>query len=145
MTKPVNDGYITSPYGNRIRNGKTEFHPGLDIGSKEVNATIKAYKAGTIATYGYSSTFGYRAWIKHDDGIYCVYAHMSSLAPHLKVGDRIEEGTNLGIMGNTGLSAGIHLHIELRTTPDISGKSIDPAEIANLYKKEKQNILKDRE
>ena len=145
IVKPIDNGYITSEYGYRLRNGKKEFHPGLDISSKEPNTIIKSYKAGKIAVIGYYTTFGNRVWLQHDDNIYCVYAHMESLNPSLKVGDYINEGTNLGIMGNTGLSQGAHLHIELRTTCDMSGKSINPAEILSLYKKEKVNILKNRE
>lgn len=42
-----------------------------------------------------------------------LYAHMSSYAPGIAVGNRITSNQYLGYMGNSGKSTGVHLHMEL--------------------------------
>lgn len=133
MRKPVANGYITSPYGARVLNGVKQFHPGIDIGCKQKDTLIQAAYSGVIYQAGYSKTFGNRVWVRNDNGLYAVYAHMKSINSRLKQGDKIEEGEIIGIMGNTGLSFGVHLHFELREKPFAGAKSIEPIEISKLY------------
>lgn len=131
--KPVIDGYITSKYGPRMLAGKEEFHPGLDIGSKSKKPEILAAYKGIIMAHGFSRTFGNRVWIKLSENIFNVYGHLDEINPEITTGEEIPEGFLIGIMGNTGKSLGRHLHFELRTSTDLSGKSIDPQEIYKLY------------
>jgi peptidoglycan LD-endopeptidase LytH len=43
------------------------------------------------------------------------YAHLDAWAPGLHVGQRVESGTRLGTVGDTGNARGIpHLHFEAR-------------------------------
>ena len=141
MIKPVVNGRLTSPYGDRILNGKKQFHPGIDLGSDEEFPIVYNVYTGKVHIAGLSSTFGWRVWVKLTEGpfegLYAVYAHMLNLAPGIKDGVEVEEGQALGIMGNTGLSFGKHLHFEIRTKPDTTGKSINPEEVANAYVKKK--------
>lgn len=130
---PVKNGYITSAYGPRILNNKQEFHPGIDIGSKEVKPAIYSPYDGVLAVSGFSPSFGNRVWIKLDKDVYLVLAHMESLSINLCVGMKILKGTQVGIMGNTGHSFGRHLHLEIRQDPFKPGNSINPLEISKLY------------
>lgn len=137
MRKPIENGYITSDYGYRVLNGVKQFHPGLDISTKdEVPQIVSAFKC-KIVTCGWSNSFGNRIWAKILEGEYAgkyvVYAHMKSIEEGLEVGDILEEGDKIGIMGNTGLSAGAHLHFEIGTTNDMNRKSVDPDLIHQLY------------
>jgi len=130
--RPVKDGYITSEYGMRILNGKSEFHPGLDIGSKSDEPIIYCALSGKIVVSGLSQSFGYRVWVKVNN-FYVVYAHMKEINEQIKPGFFINEGNPIGIMGDTGLSFGRHLHYEHRTMPDLTGQHLNPEIIRNLY------------
>jgi murein DD-endopeptidase MepM/ murein hydrolase activator NlpD len=146
MRKPIEDGYITSGYGNRVINGVTQFHPGLDISTKnEVPQIVSVFKC-KVTTCGFSNSFGNRVWAKILEGdyvgLYVAYAHMKSIEEGIEVGDILEEGDKIGIMGNTGWSEGAHLHFELRTLPNMNGISKNPTEIHDLYV---DNSLTDRE
>lgn len=127
--KPVDDGYITSGYGERILNGKKEFHPGIDIGSKQPSPFVYSPYAGIVQNAGYSESFGRRVWIKLESGLYMVLAHLEFINPNLKYKTEIIAGEYIGIMGNTGKSYGRHLHIEIRKDPYKPGNSIEPIEI----------------
>ena len=62
--------------------------------------------------------------LEHDDGSITIYAHMKagSVTPR-KVGDRVEQGDYLGVVGSSGLSTGPHLHLGVQ---DISNNAFDP-------------------
>ncbi|MBQ6892637.1 MAG: M23 family metallopeptidase [Clostridia bacterium] len=109
---------VTSRYGTRVLNGKTEKHGGYDmvgIGSTD----IVAAEGGTveqsrIVTDKSNSTWqwGNYVCVKTDMGQYHYYCHMSSRA--VEKGQRVNAGDKLGVMGNTGYSFGAHLHFEVR-------------------------------
>jgi hypothetical protein len=60
-----------------------------------------------------------------DTGQHIILAHFSALAPNLKVGDTLDPGQVVGLMGNTGRSSGAHLHFEVRAPDGIT--RLDPA------------------
>jgi murein DD-endopeptidase MepM/ murein hydrolase activator NlpD len=131
--KPVKDGYITSEYGPRELNGKKEFHPGLDIGSKSDQPGIYCAISGTVVASGWSDSFGNRVWICCGSNLYVVYGHMAKINDDIKIGLKINEGNPIGIMGSTGHSFGRHLHYEHRTLLNIKGSHINPEIIRKLY------------
>ena len=53
------------------------------------------------------------------------YMHRPYDSPSPKAGDRVVEGTVLGVIGNTGLSGGAHLHME--TWDKATGRRVNPA------------------
>lgn len=65
---------------------------------------------------GVTGDFGCRVRLKHiaSDGkiYYSEYLHMSAIA-HLVLGGAVKRGTLLGLIGNTGLSTGPHLHLSM--------------------------------
>ena len=71
-----------------------------------------------------SSAEANRVILKHDDGTITIYAHMKtgSVTPR-KVGDWVEQGDYLGVMGSSGLSTGPHLHLGVQ---DLSNNLFDP-------------------
>ncbi|KJU86348.1 Peptidase M23 domain protein [Candidatus Magnetobacterium bavaricum] len=62
--------------------------------------------------------------IRHSDGSTTVYAHFKKNSVTTKnVGDAVEEGEYLGVVGSSGSSSGPHLHFEVQ---DSTEKPIDP-------------------
>lgn len=66
-----------------------------------------------------------------------LYCHLESY--NVKVGDKIEEGQVIGIMGSTGNSTGPHLHLEIRKSPYHREDYIDVAEYLYI-KNENGNV-----
>ncbi|WP_161878665.1 murein hydrolase activator EnvC family protein [Alkalibacterium sp. MB6] len=104
-------GRLTSGFGNRTHPvyGGTRLHAGVDFGG---GGPIRASRAGTVRTASYDGGLGYHVVIDHGDGYSSVYAHMT---PGLTVapGQQVSQGQQLGTMGTTGTSTGVHLHFEI--------------------------------
>jgi murein DD-endopeptidase MepM/ murein hydrolase activator NlpD len=79
--------------------------------------------AGTVVTAGWSGAYGYQVVLRHADGIYTQYAHLSSLT--VRAGQSVRAGRQLGRSGSTGNTTGPHLHFEVRTGPDY-GDDVSP-------------------
>ncbi|MDC3193050.1 M23 family metallopeptidase [Alphaproteobacteria bacterium] len=119
--------YISSDYGNRKhpKTGKTSFHHGVDMaGTWQENVRVTA--PGTVIYAGSEGSFGKVVRVQHDFGIVTTYAHLARIT--VKLGDYIGENHVIGKMGNTGRSAGAHLHYEIR----INNKSIDPVKFMTV-------------
>ncbi|MGF7049318.1 murein DD-endopeptidase MepM/ murein hydrolase activator NlpD [Paenibacillus sp. DS2015] len=102
---PVSGATITSTYGARW--GKT--HKGIDVVSG--NRTIMASDSGIVSFTGVISGYGNAVIINHSNGYTTLYGHLNSITVHQ--GEAVEQGTGIGIMGNTGRSTGTHLHFEI--------------------------------
>lgn len=141
--KPIKRGVITSDFGERILNGKREFHTGVDIGvvGSPDNIPVYCAKPGKIAyinndlSKGKQSGggFGRVVYIQLYDGWYAIYPHLSLINGDLRVGDQILEGAFVGIMGDTGYSFGRHIHYQERKTLGVGGESRCPDDIIALY------------
>jgi murein DD-endopeptidase MepM/ murein hydrolase activator NlpD len=110
---------ITSPYGNRILNGKPEFHKGVDLvglDDKTVYAPCDGViGASTIVTSKSNKTWEWGNYVRLDtaDGKDSVFmCHLASRA--VAKGQKVTKGQKLGVMGNTGYSFGAHTHFEVR-------------------------------
>lgn len=115
--------YISSNYGMRKhpKTGKKTFHHGIDLaGTWQEN--VRATAPGTVVYAGREGSFGKVVRIDHDYGVSTLYAHLARIT--VSVGDYVGENTVIGKMGNTGKSAGAHLHYEVQ----VSGRSVDPSE-----------------
>lgn len=106
---------ITQHYGN---NG----HTGVDVvGQGRTIDNVIAHSEGDIIwsqtgqVHNPGSTnnasYGNACKIKHKNGYYTLYAHMDRTT--FWNGKHVEKGEVLGRMGNTGNSAGAHLHFEV--------------------------------
>ena len=70
---------------------------------------------------GWVRGYGKQAMIEHSDGYRTRYAHMSS--SNVELGQRVEQGKQIGRVGSTGHSSAPHLHFEVLTP---KGQFIDP-------------------
>jgi murein DD-endopeptidase MepM/ murein hydrolase activator NlpD len=50
---------------------------------------------------------GREVWVRHPSGATTVYAHLSSVAPGIRVGARVAKGEWLGLVGNSGTTSGV--------------------------------------
>lgn len=109
-------------------------HKGIDlVGAGYTLDYVVAHSEGTVVAVvsncnrNTSKTgeriYGNYVKIKHDNGMYTLYAHLKYGTVTVKNGDRVTKGQVLGYMGNTGYSFGAHLHFEVRGTNDVY---IDP-------------------
>lgn len=78
-------------------------HEGNDIFA-EPGTPIRSVTGGRIENLGWLFYSGWRVGVRGDDGRYWFYAHMRGFAPGLALGQRVEPGTVLGEVGNTGYS-----------------------------------------
>ncbi|GGR25268.1 M23 family metallopeptidase [Streptomyces roseolus] len=118
---PVSGG-VSTPYRASGSMWSSGYHTGADfIASSGTN--VRAVGAGTVVSAGWSGAYGNEVVIKHADGNYSQYAHLSSLA--VSAGESVSGGQQIGLSGSTGNSTGPHLHFEIRTSPSY-GADIDP-------------------
>lgn len=105
-------GRLTSGYGARNTGipGASKNHMGVDIVLKNTN--IPAVVAGTVSAKGWHSKSGNYIEVTDENGLIHRYQHMKSPSG-LAVGTKVKEGQTLGIMGNTGVGSGPHLHYEV--------------------------------
>ena len=100
--------------------GYAHFHTGVDL-LAGYGTPIAAAAGGTVTATGYSGDFGLRVEITDSYGLVEIYAHMSQVAG-VTVGQRVQQGQRIGLVGSTGLSIGAHLHLQL----EVGGKTTDP-------------------
>ena len=122
LAPPLDQFYVTSPYGKR-RDPFTKawaFHAGLDLGTPR-NSKILATAPGRVVFAGPSGPYGKMVEIDHGLGILTRYGHLQSI--DVAIGDEVEFRQELGVVGNTGRSTSRHLHYEIR----IDDRAFDPA------------------
>ena len=109
---PVDVHYrVSSEYGERILWGVPDFHYGIDLACA-CNTPIYAANAGTVVTSTVHWSYGEYVVIDHGGGQATLYAHMNERK--VSVGDTVEKGQLIGLVGTTGQSDGYHLHFEVR-------------------------------
>ncbi|MEV6108859.1 peptidoglycan DD-metalloendopeptidase family protein [Streptomyces sp. NPDC051940] len=119
--KPVDKYEITSRFAQTGEHWGS-LHTGLDFAADE-GRPVRSVGFGTVYELGCDGAFGNSVTIRHDDGYYTFYAHLSEI--DAKPGERVFPGQHIGRVGSTGNSTGPHLHFEVRVTP-LFGSGIDP-------------------
>ncbi|MDQ0108067.1 murein DD-endopeptidase MepM/ murein hydrolase activator NlpD [Chitinophaga terrae (ex Kim and Jung 2007)] len=144
--KDYPQGYFRNPLnvpielaGNFGELRPNHFHSGLDIKTQQrENLPVHAAADGYVSRIGVSHTgFGNVLYITHPNGYTTVYAHLNSFFPALQQYVKkqqyqaeswatdikippgafpVKKGDFVAYSGNTGGSAGPHLHFEIRNT-----------------------------
>ncbi|NED15929.1 M23 family metallopeptidase [Streptomyces sp. SID9124] len=115
-------GNHTTEYRASGANWSSGSHTGIDF-PVATGTSVKAITSGTVVTAGWGGAYGNQVVIKHADGHYSQYGHMSSLS--VSAGQTVTAGQQVGLSGATGNATGPHLHFEVRTGPEY-GSDIDP-------------------
>ncbi|MCX4528562.1 MULTISPECIES: M23 family metallopeptidase [unclassified Streptomyces] len=119
---PVDGSYVSTQYHAGGGMWSSGSHTGIDFHAAS-GTSVHAVGAGTVVEAGYGGAYGNNVVIKHNDGTYTQYGHMSSLS--VSVGQQVTPGQQIGLSGSTGNSSGPHLHFEARTGAQY-GSDIDP-------------------
>ncbi len=112
---------LTSKFGTRADpfTGLKSSHTGIDMACP-TGTPIYAAMSGKVVYVGWSNIFGNYVIINHENGYQTLYGHMSkTLATG---GQRVSQGTRIGLVGSTGYSTGPHLHFTVYK----NGKLVDP-------------------
>lgn len=128
-------GQVSSPYGWRWLNGRSDLHTGVDIGAPE-GTPVFALLPGQVvvaAPTGTLSGYGNVIVLQHGDGFFSLYAHLSAV--RVLEGQTVPSGALLGAVGRTAGTrddptklfeqSGAHLHLELLSKWPPSGRDLD--------------------
>jgi murein DD-endopeptidase MepM/ murein hydrolase activator NlpD len=128
FTRPIAADEINWPSQNYRYGGEffeDVIHTGVDIPAPEGTPVLAAGQGKVVwAGYGVyrggndpTDPYGLAVTIRHDFGyqdqpLYTVYGHMNQV--DVAVGQHVETGDQLGLVGKTGRVTGPHLHFEVR-------------------------------
>lgn len=117
---PVDEGRYVRGYGYVRVTRPDLIHKGVDIAAPE-GSVIRAAADGIVA-YSDNGIRGYGncILIVHPNGWVTLYGHMSRAT--VQPGWRVQRGERIGLVGQTGIAHGPHVHFELRR----DGRAVDP-------------------
>jgi murein DD-endopeptidase MepM/ murein hydrolase activator NlpD len=119
--RPVRAGWMSSTFGRRTDpfTGKNAYHRGVDFAGKS-GTEIVAVGAGVVTWSGDRYGYGQMIEINHGNGYVTRYAHNQE--NFVAVGDYVQPGQTIGLMGSTGRATGPNLHFEVWHL----GRPVDP-------------------
>ena len=125
--RPVSTGYISSGFGQRVDpfTGGAEFHEGIDFAAPE-GTRIRAVAAGIVTWAGPRGGYGNMVQVDHGNGYATRYGHAYQVLVH--VGETVNRGDVLALVGDTGRSTGPHVHFEVLR----NGHEVNPARFIAL-------------
>ncbi len=118
---PADTGFIWPTAVRRITQYFSIRHTGVDIAGP-IGTPIYAAKAGVVikSQCGFNGGYGCHVIIDHGGNIQTLYGHASKLL--VEVGQQVEQGQVIALMGSTGHSTGPHCHFEVRA----NGHRVNP-------------------
>lgn len=111
---PLQNIYVTSPFGG------TRNHNGTDYRAS-VGTPVLAPADGKVQSIYDTERGGKQLVLLHDNGYKTGYAHLNSY--NVNFGERVKQGEQIALTGNTGIGTGPHLHF---TVTDPAGNKLDP-------------------
>ncbi|MBU7600688.1 transglycosylase family protein [Streptomyces sp. P38-E01] len=119
---PVKGYSPTTSYRASGSSWASGYHTGVDF-AVPTGTAVRSVTSGTVVSAGWAGSYGYQVLVRHHDGRFSQYAHLSAIS--VRSGQQVNSGQTLGRSGNTGNSSGPHLHFEIRTGPGY-GSDVDP-------------------
>jgi murein DD-endopeptidase MepM/ murein hydrolase activator NlpD len=119
--RPVRAGFISSYFGQRQDpfSGHQAFHKGLDFAGK-AGAEVVSVAAGVVTFTGHRSGYGSLVEVSHGNGYVTRYGHNQKIL--VQVGQTVQRGEALALIGSTGRSTGPHVHFEVLR----NGRQVNP-------------------
>ncbi|MFB6876282.1 M23 family metallopeptidase [Streptomyces sp. NPDC056323] len=123
---PVSRYELSASFGNDGSRWAHK-HSGQDF-AVPIGTKVEAAHSGTVVKAGPNGggdgpAYGNAVVIKHANGTYSQYAHLSQI--QVRIGEAVKTGETIALSGNTGNSSGPHLHFEIRHTADY-GSAVNP-------------------
>ncbi|MCQ4346025.1 peptidoglycan DD-metalloendopeptidase family protein [Pseudomonas stutzeri] len=120
--RPLLGGYQSSSFGPRRDpfHGRARHHKGIDFAARP-GTEIVAVAAGVVTWSGRKPGYGWTVEVGHADGYATLYAHNQRNL--VQVGDLVQRGQVIALVGSSGRSTGPHLHFEVKK----NGRHVDPA------------------
>jgi murein DD-endopeptidase MepM/ murein hydrolase activator NlpD len=106
---PLSDGKVLAAFGESRR---THPHRGVDIGGSRGQQVVAAASGRVVYSDDRMRGYGSTVILDHGDGLQSLYAHNSKLLVH--VGDHVDSGEPIALLGRTGNATGEHCHFEIR-------------------------------
>lgn len=124
LSSPLEFSRVTSGFARRFHPILKTWraHKGIDYGAPR-GTPIRSVGEGRVEFAGWQNGYGNAVEVKHGNGKSTFYAHMTRI--HVKKGQRVSQGDNIGTVGSTGWSTGPHLHFEFR----VNGNHQDPRKL----------------
>ena len=109
---PAKGGWVSSLFGYRTDpiTGKREFHLGVDLAGRS-GMPVTSVASGIVTWSGPNQGYGNMIEISHGNGYITRYAHNRENL--VNVGQRVEKGEMIAVMGSSGRSTGTHVHFEV--------------------------------
>lgn len=121
-------GVVTDEFGTHSawrRQYGLGIHSGLDIAPGPYSGTLLVHPimAGTVISIDHvdDSNCGRNVLLQHDNNVTSLYCHLEEIG-NISYADTVRLNEVLGIMGSTGASSGVHVHVETR----VNGYLVDP-------------------
>jgi len=124
---PVTGGWTSSLFGWRTDpiSGRKDFHEGIDLAGRS-GSNISSVAAGIVTWSGKHSGYGKMVEISHGNGYVTRYAHNKKNL--VTVGDKVEKGQKIAVMGSSGRSTGPHVHFEVVH----NGRHVNPRKFVSI-------------
>ncbi len=115
-------GHISTLFGyeTNVFTGQRYFHQGIDASTYRRGDPIVATADGKVVLTANDRSYGLTVVIVHAQGFSTRYGHMDRIL--VRTGQSVKQGETIGILGNTGVSTGPHVHYEVM----IGDKRTDP-------------------
>jgi murein DD-endopeptidase MepM/ murein hydrolase activator NlpD len=115
LVRPV-DAPVGDPFGPR----GARFHAGIDLPAPG-GVPVVAAGPGLVVYAGWRpGGWGGFVSVAHSRGVRTLYAHLGRV--DVRLGQWVDAGAQLGLVGSTGSATGPHLHFEVR----VRGAAVDP-------------------
>ena len=124
---PLRGARLSSPFGWRddpFGSGVRLHHAAVDLSAPR-GTPIKAAMEGRVSAMGSSPTYGNFIILKHPGEFETMYAHLNTFS--VKKGDQVNQGAQIGTVGDTGRSTGPHLHFAIFR----NGRAVNPLDFLN--------------
>lgn len=101
----ISSGYTGARFHPILQ--KTTSHLGIDYAAP-LGTPVSASADGVVALAGFGDGMGNTVRLRHANGFVTQYGHLSRIL--VRIGQRVAQGTPIGLVGATGLATGPHLH-----------------------------------